>query len=138
MQDSKLTAKLILDSYQHWTGKKLIEGGAEELFYSSIVVVSHNADPDPLLQYANKAALKLWELTAEELIKTPSRETAELEAREERLKLLQEVSKNGYSNNYSGIRISKTGKRFQIKNATVWNLLEQQGQAACFRDWSYL
>ncbi len=138
MQDSKLIAKLILDSYQHWSSKKLIEGGAEELFYSPIIVVSHNADPEPLLQYANKAALELWELTAEELIKIPSRETAELEARAERLKLLQEVSKNGYSNNYSGIRISKTGKRFQIKNATVWNLLEEQGQAACFSDWQYL
>ena len=128
--------KLILDSYKHWTGTDLIS--AEDLYQAPIVVVSHNADPDPLLQYANKAALELWELTTEELIKTPSKHTAEPQEREERLRLLEEVSKQGYSKNYSGIRISKSGKRFQIRNATVWNLLDNKGQAASFSDWHYL
>ncbi len=129
--------KLILDSYKHWTGKNLIEPD-KELSTSPIIVVSHNADPDPILQYANKAALELWELSAEELTRTPSKHTAEPNEREERSKLLKEVSEKGYSNNYQGIRISKTGKRFIIKNATVWNLLGNKGQAASFSEWQYL
>ncbi len=128
--------KLILDSYKHWTGQDLIK--TQDLYSAPIIVVSHNAAPDPLLQYANKAALELWELSAEELIRTPSKQTAEPNEREERSKLLKEVSEKGYSNNYSGIRISSTGKRFIIKNATVWNLLDNKGQAAAFSDWQYL
>ncbi|MFM8790377.1 MAG: MEKHLA domain-containing protein [Chthoniobacterales bacterium] len=41
--------------------------------------------------------------------------------------------------NYSGIRISKNGRRFRSKNATVFNLSDDAGlyvgQAATFADW---
>jgi len=37
---------------------------------------------------------------------------------------------------YSGMRIAKSGKRFMITDATVWNLIDErglpQGQAAVF------
>jgi hypothetical protein len=52
------------------------------------------------------------------------------------------VTANGFINDYQGVRISKTGKRFQIRNAIVWNLTDSagiyQGQAACFADWEFL
>jgi hypothetical protein len=44
--------------------------------------------------------------------------------------------------NYSGIRISASGRRFRIENATVWNLADAggriHGQAATFHHWTYL
>jgi len=49
--------------------------------------------------------------------------------------LLAEVTEQGYIDHYEGVRLSKTGKRFLIKNAVVWNLLDDdggyKGQAAC-------
>jgi len=56
--------------------------------------------------------------------------------------LLEIVSRDGFIDNYSGIRISKGGRRFEISNATVWNLIsetgEPRGQAATFSEWKFL
>ena len=75
----------------------------------------------------------------EEFTATPSRYTAAAPNREERARLLAEVTKNRFIDNYSGIRISSTGKRFRIKQATVWNLMDPNGnnagQAATFSHW---
>jgi hypothetical protein len=52
------------------------------------------------------------------------------------------VQQFGFIDDYSGIRISKGGKRFWIRNATVWNLIDANGarvgQAARFDRWDYL
>ena len=49
---------------------------------------------------------------------------------------------NGFIDDYAGIRISKTGRRFRIAQATVWNLLDERGiysgQAAMFLRWEFL
>lgn len=59
----------------------------------------------------------------------------------ERARLLQQVTEHGFINDYSGVRISKTGKRFVIEQATVWNLIGTAGticgQAATFSRWRY-
>jgi predicted DNA-binding protein (UPF0251 family) len=77
-----------------------------------------------------------------ELTRTPSRLTAEAPNREERARLLAEVAARGFIDDYSGIRISKTGRRFRIAQATVWNLLSETGQpcgqAAMFSRWEFL
>ena len=56
--------------------------------------------------------------------------------------VLAEVTAHGFIENYSGIRISKNGRRFRIAQATVWNLLaekgEPRGQAAMFSQWEFL
>ena len=48
----------------------------------------------------------------------------------------------GYIDDYSGVRISRTGRRFLIERATVWNLTDDRdqlcGQAATFHEWRYL
>ncbi|OYV22270.1 MAG: hypothetical protein CG442_1368, partial [Methylococcaceae bacterium NSO1] len=53
-----------------------------------------------------------------------------------------EVTEKGYIDHYQGVRISSTGKRFLIKNAVVWNLIDKnqgiKGQAAWFDQWAYL
>ena len=140
--------QMIARSLKHWTGRDLLPGFfspaelAEKVFHASFVLVSHGTEVDPVLNYGNQAALALWEMTWDELTRTPSRLTAEAPNREERARLLAEVTANGFIENYSGVRISKTGRRFRIAQATVWNLLDAQGkpygQAAVFSNWEFL
>ena len=139
----------ILDrSLERWTGRNLAAGAgaaeelADRLFHAPFIVVSHGLENDPVLNYGNAAALTLWEMTWVELTRTPSRLTAEAPNREERARLLAAVTKNGFIDDYSGVRISKTGRRFRIQQATVWNLLgtdnEYYGQAAMFSHWEFI
>lgn len=138
----------ILSSYKKWTGKNLIlphsdpETLAQNLFFAPFVVVTSNAAADPVLNYGNQAGLDLWEMAWKVLTQTPGRHTAEPMHRDERQKFLDTVQKNGFIDNYSGIRISSTGKRFKIENATVWNLIDEKklfiGQAATFTKWRYV
>lgn len=140
--------QLMAQSYRRWIGDDLLGGLfnplglAKNIFEAPFVLVSHGTEPDPVLCYGNATALKLWEMTWEELTRTPSRLTAEAPNREERARLLAEVTANGFIQNYSGVRISKTGKRFRIAQATVWNLLDERGiyagQAAMFSRWEFL
>lgn len=138
-------ADLLRSSFKHWTGKDLIEEpldsitGAKFLFEAPFALLSHHHPiSDPILNYGNKVVLSLFELSWDELVQMPSRLTAEPHEREERAELMKRVSENGYIDDYSGIRVSKSGKRFLIEQATVWNLIDSQGtyqgQAAIFSD----
>lgn len=137
--------QLLLDSFARLVGSDLVtrEGSAaeqaERLFHAPFVVVAHGTEVDPVLAYGNAAALALWEMTWEELTRTPSRLTAEPLHRDERARLLARTRAHGFVDDYSGIRISKTGRRFRIERAVVWNLTdpagEYRGQAATFGHW---
>jgi len=138
----------LFHSFRHWTGRDLPTSAgspsrrAERLFHAPFVVVSHGVEEDPLLNYGNETALALWEMPWEIFTRTPSRLTAEPISREERARLLAEVARKGFIDNYKGVRISRSGRRFLIEQALVWNLLDEQGkycgQAASFVRWSYL
>jgi hypothetical protein len=138
----------IARSLKHWTGRELLPGNpspaelAEKIFHAPFVLVSHGAEADPVLNYGNAAALALWEMSWAELTRTPSRLTAEAPDRAERARLLAAVTARGFIDDYSGVRISKTGRRFRISRATVWNLLDAAGnpggQAAMFGAWEFL
>ena len=140
--------QLIARSLKHWTGRELLPGTfspaefAERIFHAPFVLVSHGTEADPVLNYGNAAALALWEMPWAELTRTPSRLTAEAPNREERARLLAAVTARGFIDDYSGIRISKTGRRFRIAQATVWNLIDERGmysgQAAVFSRWEFL
>ncbi|HVN42283.1 MAG TPA: MEKHLA domain-containing protein, partial [Steroidobacteraceae bacterium] len=81
----------------------------------------------------------LFERGWEELVGLPSRLSAEAPAREERERLLERVGAHGFIDDYSGVRIAQSGRRFRILRATVWNVLdpagERIGQAATFSEW---
>ena len=140
--------QLLLDSFSRLLGRELIprHGSAavqaERLFMAPFVVVSHDTAADPLLNYGNAAALALWELTPEQLVATPSRLTAEPVHRDERARLLARTRRDGYVDDYAGIRVSRTGRRFRIERAVVWNLADaaggHRGQAATFDRWTPL
>ena len=141
-------AERLRRSFHALTGRHLIDPAlspdvaAAALFHAPFVVLSHNAAPDPILTYGNRAALELFALTWEELIRMPSRYTAEAPDRAERARLLAEVATRGFIDDYAGVRIARTGNRFQIARATVWNLTDETGrrcgQAATFREWRSL
>jgi len=140
--------QLIARSLKHWTGRDLLPGNfspedfAEKIFHAPFALVSHGTEADPILNYGNAAALALWEMSWAELTRTPSRLTAEAPNREERARLLAAVTALGFIDDYSGIRISKAGRRFRIARATVWNLIDERGnysgQTAMFSRWELL
>ena len=140
--------QLLLDSFARLLGRELIfrqgsaEVQAERLFQAPFVVVSHGTEADPILNYGNAAALALWEMDLATLTRTPSRLTAEPVHRDERARLLERTRRDGYVDDYAGIRISSTGRRFQIEQAIVWNLVDaagiHRGQAATFDRWTPL
>jgi hypothetical protein len=140
--------RLMARNLKRWTGRDLMPGDladaglAEKVFHAPFVLVSHGTGDDPVLNYGNQAALALWEMSWAELTRTPSRLTAEAPNREERARLLAAVTARGYIDDYSGVRISKTGRRFRIQQAVVWNLVgdgeEYLGQAAMFAQWEFL
>ena len=67
----------LLDSYAFWLKRDLVERTGtldeqcERLFLAPFVVVSHANTEDPVLNYGNRQALVLWEMTWPELIATP-------------------------------------------------------------------
>jgi len=140
--------QILARSFRKWKGRDLLPGLfnlaglARYVFEAPFVLVSHGTEADPILNYGNAAALTLWEMSWEELTRTPSQLTAEASNREERARLLEAVTSRGFIDDYSGVRIAKSGRRFRINRATVWNLLTADGkpcgQAAMFDNWEFL
>lgn len=79
-------------------------------------------------------------MTPEQFARLPSRLSAEPLHRDERARLLDRVTRDGYIDDYSGIRISATGRRFRIEQAV--DLIDADGaihgQAATFDRWTML
>ena len=138
----------LLDSYGFWLKRDLIdrtgtlEEQSERLFVAPFVVASHTNAEDPILNYGNRQALELWEGNWEEFTGIPSRLTAEPVNQPERARMLDRVATHGFITDYQGIRISRSGRRFLVQQATVWNILDDhgaiQGQAATFSHWQPL
>ena len=140
--------RLLCASYRFWTGRDLIPPGFDEaqavaaLNAAEFAVVSHGTQPDPIFNYANATALRLFEMTWDAFVALPSRLSAETMLQAERDDLLERVTRDGYIDDYTGVRISKNGNRFHISKATVWNLLDEAGQpygqAALLKEWRKL
>lgn len=135
--------RLIVASYQRLTGKPLIDHVPKDaLALRSAVwdapraIVAHGTEDDPIFFYGNRLSLQLFEMDFAEFARLPSRLSAEPLAQETRVKLLEKVTQQGYVDGYSGMRIAKSGRRFMITDATVWNLVDEsgiyEGQAAVF------
>ncbi|MCF3652329.1 MEKHLA domain-containing protein [Synoicihabitans lomoniglobus] len=141
------------ESYTRLTGRDLRSGvvwnstggpaaWAEALYHAPFVLLSHDTAADPIFNYANRTAQRLFELNWAEITKLPSRFSAEPVSREERARLMAEVTQRGFIDDYRGVRISSTGRRFNIERATVWNVVDERGevtgQAATFANWTPL
>lgn len=143
--------RLLLSSYAKFVGTDLVgkesdgvsdEELASELFGAGYVVLSHDTADDPIFNYANQAAMDLFEMDWSAITKLPSRKSAEPMNRADRERLLTAVKKDNFIDDYSGVRISSTGLRFFIPKAIVWNLVDDRGsfcgQAATFSEWQVL
>jgi hypothetical protein len=152
----------LLNSFRRWTGKELLDRSTADaaptergprsapaleedllrLWNAPQVVVAHGTQSDPIFEYGNQKALDLWEMQLDEFLGMPSRLTAEPMHRDERKKLLERTRQHGYVDDYRGVRISRTGKRFMIEEAVLWTVLDHQGlvigQAATFDHWTVL
>lgn len=141
-------ATLLRDSFSARRGRELVEPdddpieSARRLYQASFVVVSADPDPDPYFTYGNAAALELFEVTWDQLMAMRTRESAEPVHRDERARFLASVRERGHIDDYSGVRISRTGRRFMIQRATVWNVTDASGafcgQAAMFSEWELI
>ncbi len=136
-------AMLIIKSFQHTVGRPILPvATAEILYHTPQIILSHNTQDDPVLTYGNLAAQTLWQRPWAELTQLPSRLTAEPAHRTQRADMFDKMRKFGFFENYTGIRISATGQRFEIHNATIWTLTDAQGkrrgEAATFTEFTPL
>jgi hypothetical protein len=136
---------LIAESYHRLTGRDRFGDAplaAASLWTAPFALLAHGAEADPIFFYGDRLALELFEMSPEQLVRTPSRLSAEPGDRSERARLLDEVSRRGFIEDYAGVRVSKHGRRFRIEQATVWNLVDSEGaihgQAAAFAAWTRL
>lgn len=130
---------LIAASYRRLTGRELVPADADPaiaLWNAPQAIVAHGTESDPVFFFGNLAALAAFETDFAKFTAMPSRLSAEAPLRDERQALLDRVTRNGFIDDYAGIRISAKGRRFAISGATVWNLIDETGanlgQAAVF------
>jgi len=133
---------LIADSYARLLGQSLVDAQddlADALWRAPRVIVAHGTEADPVFFYGNRLALQAFDMDFASFTRLPSRYSAEPLAREERARLLARVTRDGFIDDYAGVRISARGRRFRIEQAVVWNLVDRagrhHGQAATFSHW---
>lgn len=135
LNDERLA--LIAESYQRLTGHALLDVfDPQAMWNAPRAIVAHGMEADPVFFYGNKLALQLFEMSFAEFVCLPSRFSAEPLAQQDRALLLERVTRLGFVDDYSGVRIARSGARFVITKGTVWNLLDAagicHGQAATF------
>lgn len=140
--DTEEIFALIVASFRQVTGRNLVDHPVDSrwLYESApFALLAHDRSEDPCFIYANKTAQACFGYDWGEFVGMPSRLSAEAPDREERQRLLDSVSAKGFIDNYRGLRIAKSGRRFWIEDAVVWQLVrsdgEHVGQAAMFRTW---
>lgn len=123
---------LLTQSYSRLVGQSLVpkemnDWEAARWLYEDAPfgILAHTPDADPVFMYGNKAAQKRFEYTWQELTRLPSRLSAEAPNREERQEFLDRVKRDGFACGYRGVRVTKSGKRFLIEDATLWQLYSQ-------------
>ena len=136
---------MLASSYQRLAGRPIEASGsdvAQTLWDCPAAIVAHGTQNDPLFFFGNRVALDLFEMDFEAFTRLPSRLSAEPLLRTERERVLARVTADGIVDDYSGVRVSATGRRFRIEQATVWNLIDEagvrHGQAALFDRWTRL
>ncbi len=125
-------SNLLAESFRRWTGQALVTGNniAAALYEAPFPLVSHGTEADPVFRYANRAALTLWETDWISFTRMPSRLSAEPIGviQDDRQQLLRAAIQKGWVGDYRGIRISARGRRFEISDTILWNVVDAQGR----------
>ncbi|MGW2049830.1 MEKHLA domain-containing protein [Streptomyces sp. NPDC001858] len=141
-------AELLLNSHLALTGRPLCparwtspQAAAHWLYADApFGLLAHGPGPDPTFCYANRTAQKCFGYSWEEFTGLPSRLSASSHHQEDRDDFVRAAHEHGFADGYTGLRRTRTGEEFWIKDVTMWDLLDPEGvdrgQAAVFRDWS--
>jgi len=128
-------ARLLVDSLHRLTGRAMVDPSLPDLALAAALwelplpLVSHGTEADPVFRHANRAALALWEMDWQSFTRLPSRRSAEAEPaiQTDRSALLARALQQGWVDDYEGIRISATGRRFRISETVLWTVKDDQG-----------
>ena len=130
---------LVAHSFARLLGRPLVDASSDPvaaLWHAPQVIVAHGTQADPVFFFGNAAALDAFDTDVAAFTALPSRLSAEAPQRDERARLLARVARDGFIDDYAGVRISQKGRRFTIAGAVVWNLVDAagaiHGQAATF------
>ena len=127
--------RLLAESYQRLLRTPLVPAdiapyAAAAWLYESAPfgILAHDTTADPVFVYGNQRAQTLFGYDWDELTRLPSRLSAEAPERSERQAFLEQVARDGFVADYRGIRVAKSGARFWIERATVWQLVDSAGR----------
>lgn len=130
---------LIAESFARLLRRPLVvpcEDVIAALWEAPNAIVAHGVETDPVFFFGNRAALAAFDCDVADFTAMPSRLSAEAPLRDERQRLLDRVARDGFIDDYGGVRVSARGRRFRIARAVVWNLIDdrgvRRGQAATF------
>ncbi|WP_306717275.1 MEKHLA domain-containing protein [Burkholderia dolosa] len=125
---------LLADSYRRLLGRPLVPDGmsashgAAWLYEAApFGVLAHDTSADPVFVYGNKRAQAIFGYDWDELTALSSRLSAEPMERRERQLFLDQVARDGFVSGYRGVRVTRSGTRFWIEHATVWQLTDRDG-----------
>ncbi|WP_027802969.1 MEKHLA domain-containing protein [Paraburkholderia dilworthii] len=125
---------LLANSYRRLLGESLMpagmsdaEGAAWLYTAAPFGVLAHDTQEDPVFIYGNSRAQAIFGYDWDEITALRSRLSAEAPERGERQTFLDQVTRNGFVTGYRGVRITKSGQRFWIEHATVWQLFDDSG-----------
>jgi hypothetical protein len=134
----------LLGAHERLVGERLVPthvraADASAWLYTEaeFAVLAHGTQADPLFIYANLTAQRHFELSWQELVGMPSRLSARATERDERAAMLAQVALHGFTRDYRGLRVARSGHSFWIERGTVWNVQGPDGaawgQAASFQ-----
>lgn len=142
---------LMVESYKRKVGRPIMDDAeiheiAKLIWEAPYGVVSHDIESDPAnpkYDYANKAALELFQASWEELIGQPSSCTIEdmNQNIEDRQKLLKRAQEDGSASVHSLWRKGLQGRPVCISNGLLWNIEAPSGsligQAIAIHEWEF-
>ena len=116
--------------------KDLDNGKREAIFKLNMPSIDTNS----VFNYANEASLQLFKTNWDEMIGVHSSVSASKSLQSDRNKMLKEVARVGFVEDYKGTRMAFDGSLFQINDAIIWNIVDSknnnQGQAVLIMDHS--
>jgi PAS domain-containing protein len=126
--------RLISTSYRRLLGEALVPDRMTDAeraawLYESAPfgLLAHGTQADPIFMYGNRRAQAIFGYDWDAITALPSRLSAELPERSEREAFLERVTRDGFVRGYRGVRVTKSGERFFIENAVVWQLIDESG-----------
>lgn len=132
----------VVEAFRVTGGDLVAEAGldptalGESAWFGDFALLTHRGGADAILNYGNLYVQRLWACDWQTLTRMPSRETAPEEGREARAALMARAMAQGFVLGYGGERVATDGRRFFIRDAVIWRLVDMGGDfgvAAFFR-----